>query len=137
AAGAGVAIAVPALRVRGPSLAVVTLAGALAVQALLFQSPSLTGGFAGSRVRPPSIAGHVFGPGTGGGDYPRRSFAMLVLLVTVLAAVVVLRLRASRLGRRFLAVRANERGAAALGVSVTSTKLAGFAVSAFLAGLAG
>ena len=137
AAAAGVVIAVPALRVRGPSLAVVTLAGALAVQALLFESPSLTGGFAGTPVRAPSVLGHAFGPGAGGGDYPRRGFGVLVLTVTVLAAVAVLWLRASSLGRRLLAVRANERGAAALGVSVTSTKLLGFAISAFLAGLAG
>lgn len=137
AAVAGVVIAVPALRVRGPSLAVVTLAGALAVQALLFESPSLTGGFAGSEVRAPSLFGHHFGPGAGGGDYPRLGFGLLVLLVTVLAALAVLWLRASTIGRRLLAVRANERGAAALGVSVASTKLTGFAISAFLAGLAG
>ena len=137
AAVAGIVIALPALRVRGPSLAVVTLAGALAVEALLFESPSLTGGFAGTPVRPPSIAGHDFGPGAGGTDYPHRGFALLVLLVTVLAAVAVIGLRRSKLGRRMLAVRANERGAAALGVSVTATKLAGFAVSAFLAGLGG
>jgi branched-chain amino acid transport system permease protein len=137
AAVAGVAIGLPALRVRGPSLAVVTLAAALAVEALLFQSPSLTGGFAGSAVRPPSIAGHSFGPGPGGADYPRTDFALLVLTVTSAAGLAVLRLRSSRLGRRLLAVRANERGAEALGVSVTTTKLAGFAVSAFLAGLAG
>ena len=137
AAVAGVVIAVPALRVRGPSLAVVTLAGALAVQALLFESPSLTGGFAGTPVRSPSVFGHTLGPGSGGTDYPHHGFAMLVLAVTAMAAVAVLWLRASRVGRRMLAVRANERGAAALGVSVASTKLIGFAISAFLAGLAG
>ena len=137
AAVAGVVIALPALRVRGPSLAVVTLAGALAVEALLFESPSLTGGFAGTPVRAPSFAGHAFGPGAGGTDYPRRSFVVLVLVVTLLCAVAVIGLRGSQLGRRMLAVRANERGAAALGVSVSATKLAGFAVSAFLAGLAG
>jgi branched-chain amino acid transport system permease protein len=137
AAVAGVVIGVPALRVRGPSLAVVTLAGALAVQALLFESPSLTGGFAGTPVGPPSILGHAFGPGAGGSSYPRREFGLLVVVVTALAAAGVLWLRASKLGRRLLAVRANERGAAALGVSVTTTKLVGFALSAFLAGLAG
>ena len=137
AAVAGIVIALPALRVRGPSLAVVTLAGALAVQALLFESPSLTGGFAGTPVHAPSLAGHSLGPGSGGGDYPHRRFGLLVLVVTVSAAFAVLSLRGSSLGRRMLAVRANERGAAALGVSVTSTKLLGFAVSAFLAGLAG
>jgi len=137
AAVAGLVVALPALRVRGPSLAVVTLAGALAIEALLFQSPSLTGGFAGTPVRTPSVAGQGLGPGPGGSGYPHAGFALLVLTVTALAALAVLQLRRSRLGRRMLAVRADERATEALGVSVTRTKLLGFAVSAFLAGLAG
>ena len=130
-------IALPALRVRGPSLAVVTLAGALAIEALLFQSPTLTGGFAGTPVRAPSLAGHGLGPGRGGSGYPQAGFALLVLAVTVLAALGVWQLRGSRLGRRMLATRADERATAALGVSVTAAKLLGFAASAFLAGVAG
>lgn len=137
AAAAGLVIAVPALRVRGPSLAVVTLAGALAVEALLFQSPTLTGGFAGSPVRSPAVGGHDLGPGSGATDYPRAVFAILTLVVVALAALGVSRLRQAPLGRRLLAVRANERAAQALGVSVTATKLVGFALSAFIAGVAG
>jgi branched-chain amino acid transport system permease protein len=137
AAVAGLVIALPALRVRGPSLAVVTLAGALAVEALLFQSPSLTGGFAGTHVRSPSIAGHDLGPGTGAAGYPHLAFATLTLVVVALAAIAVLALRRSALGRRLLAVRANERAAQAVGVSVTATKLVCFAASAFIAGMAG
>lgn len=137
AAIAGIVIALPALRVRGPSLAVVTLAGALAIEALLFQSPTLTGGFAGTPVRAPSLAGHGLGPGRGGSGYPQAGFALLVLAVTVLAALGVWQLRGSRLGRRMLATRADERATAALGVSVTAAKLLGFAASAFLAGVAG
>src|SRR3954447_20300788 len=123
AAIAGIVIALPALRVRGPSLAVVTLAGALAIEALLFQSPSLTGGFAGTPVRTPSVAGHGLGPGPGGAGYPHAGFALLVLAVTVIAAMAVMQLRRSQLGRRMLAVRADERATEALGVSVTLTKL--------------
>lgn len=137
AALAGLVIALPALRVRGPALAVVTLAGALAIEALLFQSPTLTGGFAGKPVRAPSVAGHHLGPGPGGSGYPRAGFALLVMAVTALAALGVVQLRRSRLGRRMLAVRADERATEALGASVTWTKLTGFAVSAFLAGWAG
>ena len=137
AAAAGLVIALPALWVRGASLAVVTLAGALAIEALLFQSPSLTGGFAGTPVHTPSVAGHPLGPGSGGSDYPRLAFTLLVLTVTVLAALLVVGVRRSRLGRRMLAVRADERATESLGASVTTTKLLGFAVSAFLAGWAG
>jgi branched-chain amino acid transport system permease protein len=137
AALAGLVIALPALRVRGPSLAVVTLAGALAVEALLFQSPSLTGGFAGTPVRAPAIAGHDLGPGTSVTDYPRIAFALLTLAVVAITATAVSRLRRGRLGRRLLAVRANERAAQAVGISVTATKLLGFGMSAFIAGTAG
>ncbi|HET7311682.1 MAG TPA: ABC transporter permease [Mycobacteriales bacterium] len=137
AALVGLAIGIPALRVRGPSLAVATLAGALAVGALLFQSPALTGGFAGSRVRPPSIGGLSLAPGAGRAGYPRLGFGLLVLVVTLAAGVTVAKVRGSALGRRFLAVRTNERAAEALGISVVSTKLVGFTLSAFLAGLAG
>ena len=137
AAAAGVVVALPALRVRGPSLAVVTLAAALATEALLFQSPTLTGGFTGTPVRPPKVAGHAIGPGRGGAGYPHIGFTLLVLGVTALAALGVVQLRRSALGRRMLAVRADERATAALGASVNATKVAGFAISAFLAGLAG
>ena len=137
AAIAGLVIALPALRVRGPSLAVVTLAGALAIESLLFESPTLTGGFAGTPVRAPSLAGHGLGPGRGGAGYPHAGFALLVLAIIVAAAVGVAALRGSPLGRRMLAVRAHERATEALGVSVTMTKLVGFAASAFLAGVAG
>src|SRR5205814_377388 len=84
------------------------IAGALAIEALLFQSPTLTGGFAGTPVRAPSLAGHGLGPGRGGSGYPQAGFALLVLAVTVLAALGVWQLRGSRLGRRMLATRADE-----------------------------
>ena len=48
-----------------------------------------------------------------------------------------MRLRLSGLGRRMLAVRSNERAAAAAAVNVGRTKLAAFGLSAFVAGLAG
>jgi branched-chain amino acid transport system permease protein len=49
----------------------------------------------------------------------------------------VLWIRKSNLGRRMLAVRSNERAAAAAGVSVPLTKMAAFALSAFVAGIGG
>ncbi len=61
----------------------------------------------------------------------------MCLAVLVAAALGVAWLRRSRLGTDMLAVRANERSAAASGIDVPRTKLAAFAIGAFLAGLAG
>ena len=133
---AGLVISVPALRVRGPALAVATLAGGIAVEALIFEEPRLTGGLAGTAVRPPHVGGLSLGPGSGG-DYPRLAFGLVALVLLCVAVACVARLRSANLGRRMLAVRSNERAAEASGVDVTATKLVGFAVSALLAGAGG
>ncbi|MCZ7526677.1 MAG: branched-chain amino acid ABC transporter permease [Acidimicrobiia bacterium] len=124
----GLVLGLPSVRVRGPSLAIVTLAAALALDRVLFQNPSVTGRFEGSRVAAPSLFGWELGP---------RWFAILSLGALVLIASLVANLRRSALGRRFIAVRENERAAAAAGIGVAQTKLTGFAASAFVAGLAG
>ncbi|HET7721489.1 MAG TPA: branched-chain amino acid ABC transporter permease, partial [Acidimicrobiales bacterium] len=126
AAGAGLLVGLPALRARGVSLAVVTLAGAVVVEEAVFKRPTLTGGFEGSRV-----------PAPAGLDPSDPAFGLLVLGVLVVTAVGLANLRATGAGRRLLAVRANERAAAAVGVDVAATRLGAFALSAFLAGVAG
>lgn len=131
AIAAGVVAGLPALRVRGVHLAVVTIGMAVAVSEFVFKNPSYAGGFEGSPVPSPSVFGFDIGSG---GD---RSFAVFVLLVLVVAAVLVFNIRRSATGLRMLAVRANERAAAAAGVNVAATKLVAFGVSAGLAGLAG
>jgi branched-chain amino acid transport system permease protein len=127
AAAVGVAVGLPALRLRGLSLAVVTLAAAIAVEEAVFKAPALTGGFEGTRVPPLPGVGRT---GTVG-------FGLVALAVLVVVALGVMALRRGRLGRRFLAVRANERAAAACGVGLTATKLTAFALSALVAGLGG
>jgi branched-chain amino acid transport system permease protein len=124
AALAGLLVGLPALRARGVSLAVVTLAGAVVVEEVVFKNPALTGGFGGSRVTSPLDPSGV-------------AFGLLVLAVLVATAVGLARLRSSEPGRRLLAVRANERAAAAVGIDVTASRLRAFALSAFLAGVAG
>ena len=138
AAALGLLVGIPALRVRGVNLAVVTLAAGVAVEALVFRNPSYTGGLKGSVVPEPRLFGLDLGirvrhPG----QYPRLGFALLVLGVLVLLALAVANLRRSASGRRMLAVRANERAAAAAGVDTGGVKLLAFALSAFLAGVAG
>ena len=127
AAVVGVVVGLPALRLRGLSLAVVTLAAAVAVEEAVFKSPALTGGFEGTRV--PELAGV--------GRTGSRGFGLVALAVLAAVALAVTALRRARLGRRFLAVRANERAAAACGVNLTATKLTAFALSALVAGLGG
>lgn len=136
----GLALGVPALRVRGLNLALVTVAGAVAVEELVFKSTALAGGFLGHRVPPPALFGVDLGIGRaspGEGHYPRPVFGLLVLAALGATAVSVAHLRRGRVGRRLLAVRANEAAAAALGVDVAAAKLTAFTTSAFIAGIAG
>jgi branched-chain amino acid transport system permease protein len=133
----GVAVGLPALRVRGMTLAMATLAGAIAVESLVFEWSWFTGGVEGTTVASPKIGGWDLGISAVGDAYPRRTFGVLTVVIAGLAVLMVTRLRRSTTARRWLAVRDNERAAAGLGMSVASIKLGAFAVSAFLAGLAG
>jgi branched-subunit amino acid ABC-type transport system permease component len=134
---AGVAVAYPATRVRGMTLAVATLAMALAIEELVLASPSVSGGAGGTAVPRPDLFGWDLGISATGADNFRPAFGFTILAVLVLACLGVANLRRNRTGLRWLAVRANERAAAAAGIDVTRAKLGAFAVSSFLAGLAG
>ena len=127
----GLAFAIPALRTRGVNLAVITLAAAWAAQDMLFNNP-YTAGEAGIKVGPATI----FGIDISATDQPAR-YAAFTLLVFVLSCILVANIRRGRLGRQMIAVRSNERAAAASGVGVFRTKLVAFAISGGLAGLAG
>jgi ABC-type branched-subunit amino acid transport system ATPase component/ABC-type branched-subunit amino acid transport system permease subunit len=132
----GVMIGLPALRIRGLPAAVVTVALAVALEAFWFRNTDLNGGLDGSKIPSPRLFGLDLGIGAGDG-YPRMPFALLCLAVLVLVGVGVAWLRRSRLGAAMLAVRANERSAAAAGVDVARTKIIAFAIGAFIAGLGG
>ncbi|PPJ16357.1 ABC transporter [Nocardia nova] len=131
----GVLVGLPALRIRGLTVAVATLAMAYAVEALWFRNVDLVGS-SGVAIGSPSFFGWDLGIGSGHG-YPRLSFAFLCLFVLVVVALGVAYLRRSSLGSQMLAVRANERAAAAAGVSVVRVKIVAFAIAAFIAGIGG
>ena len=138
AAGAtliGVVIGLPALRIRGTQLAVVTLAAAVAVEHFVFRNPSING-MSGSPVEPPRLPGIDLGIRRGQ-DTARAAFGYLTLAVLTMCALAVANLARSATGRRFLAVRSNERAAAAAGIDVSANKLVAFGFSAFLAGVGG
>jgi len=136
AAAAGVVIGIPALRVRGLMLGVVTLTFAAGVEAIWFNNNSIDGGASGLAIPTPRLFGMDLGIGSGK-DFPRPAFGILCLVVLVLVALGVSWLRTSRLGSAMLAVRADERSAAAAGINVVKVKLIAFAIAAFIAGLGG
>jgi branched-chain amino acid transport system permease protein len=131
----GLVVAVPALRIRGVQLAVVTLAAGVAIEQFVFQNPELTPS-GGHLIPDPSILGVDLAVRRGA-ELARWQFGALVLVVLTLAALAVANLVRSGTGRALLAVRSNERAAAAVGVDVAAAKVIAFGVSAFLAGLGG
>ncbi len=140
----GLLVALPALRVRGVNLAIVTFAFAVAIYNVVFQNTSVTGGYHGALVTVPSWinpnnAGryHFLGLTAGDGLQPNPMTAMFGLVVVVVLSYLVANLRRSTTGRQMLAMRSNERAAAAAGVNVAATKMLAFAISAFIAGMGG
>ncbi|ROO87889.1 amino acid/amide ABC transporter membrane protein 1 (HAAT family) /amino acid/amide ABC transporter membrane protein 2 (HAAT family) /amino acid/amide ABC transporter ATP-binding protein 1 (HAAT family) [Actinocorallia herbida] len=132
----GVLVGLPALRLRGLPVAVVTLAMAVTVEAAWFRNADFNGGLTGAPIEPPSLFGMELGIGAGEG-YPRIAFGLLCLAVLTLVALGTARLRTSRLGASMLAVRANERSAAAAGIDVRRVKVAAFAIGSFIAAIGG
>jgi ABC-type branched-subunit amino acid transport system ATPase component/ABC-type branched-subunit amino acid transport system permease subunit len=135
AAVIGVAVGLPALRLRGLTLGVVTLALAYAIEAVWFRNADIVPS-SGARVTPPSLFGIDLGIGAGH-DFPRIQFGLVCLVSLVAVAWGVAVLRRSALGSAMLAVRANERSAAAVGVNVVRIKVLAFALASFIAGLGG
>jgi branched-chain amino acid transport system permease protein len=137
----GLLIAVSALRVRGVSLVVVTLAAAVALEQFGFLNERWGGQASGSPVEQPKLGGLDLSPDASfrGLDdkIPSPVFGFLVLAAVILLGLLVANVRRSSLGQRMLAVRSNERAAAAAGINVRNTKLAGFGIAAFVAGMAG
>ncbi len=128
----GVLVGLPSLRTRGVNLAVATLGLAVVIQAWVLGNAERTGGFTGLDVGSPDLFGLEIDPL----HHPQR-YAVVAFLLLVVAAVLVANLRRGRAGRRLVAVRSNERAAAALGISVFGAKLYAFGLSAAIAGIGG
>ena len=129
-AGAAVAVVVgiPALKLRGLQLAIVTLAFNLATTTYLLSSRYL------GRSLPAKI-GRPRGLGLQLDD--ERTFFYVVVVVLALVFAGVVGLRRSALARELLATRDNELGARAFGVSPVRVRLTAFAMSGAVAALAG
>jgi ABC-type branched-subunit amino acid transport system ATPase component/branched-subunit amino acid ABC-type transport system permease component len=128
----GLVASLPALRARGPSLAITTLGLGVILQNMLLGTLKWTGGVNGNPVGNLKLFGINFGS-----ILNPVAFGVLVLVLVVICGLVVSNIRRGNSGRRLIAVRSNERAAAALGVSVPWVKCYAFAVSSVIAGLAG
>jgi len=124
-----VALGLPALRVRGLFLPVTTLALAVSMSSY-FLNPTYVKSGIPAEVGRPVLVGHVDLASEG-------NLFLFSVAVLALAVAAVTNLRRRRPGRAWLAVRDNEWAAEARGVSLGRTRLAAFAVSGALAGVAG
>jgi sulfate-transporting ATPase len=131
----GIVVGLPALRLRGLTLGIVTLALAYAIEAFWFRNAQFVSA-SGATVPQPELFGLDLGIGTGA-EFPRIQFGLLCLFALVVVALGIARLRASALGSAMLAVRGNERSAAGIGVNVVRVKIASFALASFIAGIGG
>ena len=127
-AGFGALLALPALRVTGPYLAMVTLAFGTIIQILINEMDFLTEGPLGLKIPKPSL---------GGIQFDEHGFYWLVFVMMVLSLVVVDRILKSQLGRAFEALRGSPVASDCMGVSVYRYKVYAFVISAGFAGLAG
>ncbi len=128
----GLVIMLPAARTRGINFAVVTLGLGTTLELMLFDNQNYTGGIAGTQVGNASL----FGWNISAIEHPAR-YGVFALIVFVGCCLIVANVRRGRSGRRMLAVRTNERAAAALGINVRSTKLYAFGFAAALAAAGG
>ena len=126
---AALVIGLPALRIRGLYLALVTLGFGLAMSSMVFRLRAVTGGYAGQAVPRPQAGTYVF----------LRNADLLSIIVVIFGLVWALdrNLLRTKVGRGFLALREDEEVAAAFGVDVPAYKLYAFALYGALSAIAG
>lgn len=127
---AGFLLAIPALRLRGDYLAIVTLGFGEIVRLILNNWDSVTRGPNGiSGIAPPVIMSVSLGE--------LSYYYYLVLLSVILTIFITKRVYSSRIGRAWVAIREDEVASSVMGINTTMYKLYAFAFGAFWAGLAG
>lgn len=133
---AGLLIALPALRLRGPYFILVTLCFAIIVQVVIIAWISLTGGTNGiiGIPRPPKIS-LPFGNEVTFDSLLSMYYFILFFLIVI--ALVNHRVVHSLVGKTFIAISQNEDLARSLGINTVRVKLLSFVISALFAGVAG
>jgi len=131
AAAFGVLLGAPTLRLRGDYLAIVTLGFGEIVPLVIRNTPEVTRGVQGMNpIGTPTIPGVRFG-------FEIEPWYYLALAILILSVILTARLRDSRIGRAWAAIREDEVAAASMGVNPVTTKLFAFAMGASFSGFAG
>lgn len=115
----GVIIGIPALRLKGDYLAIITLGFGEIIRVAIINLPSITGGTPGLL------------------NIPKYSTFNVVFICVILTCIIIHMIMKSRHGRAILSIRENEVAAESCGINITYYKVMAFAVSAFFAGVAG
>jgi sulfate-transporting ATPase len=130
----GIILGLAGMRTRGVNLAIVTLGFAITVESVIFANPDF---LPGSLEVPFSLNNPtVFGIRVAGLDFPER-YTTVAFVALLLVGLAIVNLRRGRAGRRLIAVRTNERAAAALGISVMGAKMYAFVLGGMIAALGG
>lgn len=125
---AAVVIGLPALKLRGLTLAVSTIAFAVSANALFIDNRYL-GKHLPDSLKLPTWLGVDFSS--------ERAIYYVTLLLVIVFAFVVIGLRRSRTGRALIAIRANQANAQAFGINVLRAQLTAFSISGFMAAVTG
>ncbi len=125
----GVLVGAPSMRMKGLYLCITTLAAQVIFEFFFVHWESLTGGIRGLNVASPSIFGFDVGSEFG--------FYWVTLVVVIIAATMSRNIFRTRVGRAFIAIRDRDISAELMGINLFRYKLYAFAVSSFLAGVAG
>jgi branched-chain amino acid transport system permease protein len=121
-------VGIPALRLRGLNLAIITLAFAVTVSSFVLDRGYL-GGHLPARLNRPSVLGLNLDD--------QRTHYYVILVILALVTMAVLGMRRSRTARAFIALRDNEQAAQSFAIAATRARLSSFAISGAIAGLAG
>ncbi|MGX9135140.1 branched-chain amino acid ABC transporter permease [Rummeliibacillus sp. JY-2-4R] len=121
----GLLIGLPAVRLSGNFLAVVSLGFGLSIPQIALNWDALTGGYSGMALfRPEWLLND-------------NQFIYVIILMTILITWLLHNILKSRLGRAFIAIRESEIAAQATGINVAFYKTLMFVISAFFTGIAG
>ena len=127
----GVLLGAPTLRLRGDYLAIVTLGFGEIVPLVIKNTPDVTKGTQGMNpIGYPEVPGLLFA-------VDPVPWYYLIVAVLLLSVLITARLRSSRIGRAWAAMREDEVAAASMGVNLVTTKLFAFSLGASFSGFAG